>query len=1035
MQLSTHPTEQLDRARRVIADLRKRLAGFQAAGSEAIAVIGMACRFPGEARDVGGYWTMVAAGRSATRPIPPDRARHMAADGLRPVALLDDIESFDAAFFDISPREAVQMDPQQRLFLEVAWEALEDAGQTRSDLGGSPTGVFVGVHNHSSGYLELQTAEASSLNQYSGTGSGHDVIAGRLAYVLDLRGPSIVINTACSSSLVAVHIACQSLLSRDCRTAVAGGVNLILGSVQSRIAGLAGMLAADGQCKTFDARADGYGRGEGCGVVVLKRLSDAVSDRDRILAVIRGSVVNQDGRTNGLTAPSGLAQQALLRRALARAGLDASRIGYVEAHGTGTALGDPIEVEALATVYGVPVETGARCALGSAKANINHLEGAAGIAGLIKTILTLRARMIPPVAGFERLNPHLSLDGTRLFIPTEATEWRSEAPRVAAVSAFGWSGTNAHLLIEEAPERLPQDVVRPTVIMVSASDPAALSARASALADALQGLPDETLLESFAWTSTARRSHYRFRSAVAGRNRVELAEALREAVGRGSTPSSETPPKIGFLIGDDTVAAAAFWAELMAGEEVFRSVVAACAAAFEAAGEKAISAALAGPGAASVADPVRCFVFASGVAAVLERWGVRPVVIAGWGIGSSVAAHLSSNMTLADAVRRVARERDVPDGSPAAAGLAMSGTDYVVRLDKLVRKGGAAVADGSARWRLMQILADLAAAGLDPAWDEIFGPAVELVDLPAHRFRRRRHWVAEPPPREAEPFAASVDVPGDWFFETLWRPEESSPEAGDLPRRWLILGEAQGPAAQLAAQLRAADGIALEENSAGVDGGRLADLMGRGRWTLVDLRALDRRTGNVAAEAMRLSRQVVALDQTLDRAPSELQVELWLVTRGAQGVVPGESPDLASAPLWGLARSLTLDHPERWGGFIDLDPTAAFDAGQLAREIGADGGEADEVAFRAERRYVNRVVPAPAPAADTLRLDPAATYLVTGAFGGIGPALAVWLARRGARSLVLSGRSLDEGAAATDPSQLLMRQLQEMGVEVRLRRR
>jgi acyl transferase domain-containing protein len=334
----------------------------------------MACRFPGAARDIDSYWRMAAAGEDAIGPIPAARAHDMRTEPGQSAALLDDIETFDAAFFDITPREAVQMDPQQRLFLEVGWDALEDAGQTRAGLAGSLTGVFAGVHNHSSGYLELQTADISRLNEYSATGSGHDVIAGRLAYVLDLRGPSAVINTACSSSLAAVHMACQSLRARDCRMALAGGVNLILGPMQGRLFGLSAMLAPDGRCKTFDARANGYGRGEGCGMVLLKRLSDALADRDRVIAVIRGSAVNQDGRTNGLTAPNGLSQQALIRHALERAGLAASRVGFVEAHGTGTALGDPIEVEALAAVYGMPGEGAAPCFLGSAKSNINHLE-------------------------------------------------------------------------------------------------------------------------------------------------------------------------------------------------------------------------------------------------------------------------------------------------------------------------------------------------------------------------------------------------------------------------------------------------------------------------------------------------------------------------------------------------------------------------------------------------------------------------------------------------------------------------------------
>jgi acyl transferase domain-containing protein/acyl carrier protein len=1029
--LSMSATEQLERSRRTVADLRKRLAELQAADSDTIAVVGMACRFPGGARDCDGYWRMVAEGRDAIRPIPVHRARYMAADNLRPVALLDDIETFDAAFFDISPREAVQMDPQQRLFLEVAWEALEDAGQTRSGLIASPTGVFVGVHNHSSGYLELQTAQTSRLNEYTATGSGHDVIAGRLAYVLDLRGPSVVINTACSSSLVAVHMACQSLQSRDCRMAVAGGVNLILGPMQGQIVSLGAMLAADGRCKTFDSRADGYGRGEGCGAIVLKRLSDARVDRDRILAIIRASAVNQDGRTNGLTAPNGLSQQALLRRTLARAGLEASRIGYVEAHGTGTALGDPIEVEAIASVYGMPAEGAARCGLGSAKSNINHLEGAAGIAGLIRAILILRARLIPPVAGLEHLNPHLSLEGTRLFIPTEPVEWQSEAPRLAAVSAFGWSGVNAHVVVEEATVVPPECAARPTMVMISAPDAATLSARAMVFAEELQNLPSE-ILESFAWTATARRSHYEFRLAVAGAHPAELGEALRNAACRQAIPVRATPAKIGFLIGDDNEGTAAFGGELMAEDESFRSTIRACAATFGSVGEAATTAD-SWLDFTAVPDRLRVFVFAVGVAAMLERWGVRPAVIAGWGLGALAAAHLSGDITLTETVRRIAGgEGGVGGSAKAAAQLAQAKVDHTIRLDRLSLEGSGTTPGDTARLRLMQILADLVVTGTDLSWNQIFGSEAQLISLPAHRFRRRRYWVAEPPPSETE-LSPAAHVPDDWFHETLWQPGER-PFASNLTTgalKWLILGEAHGPAARLAAFVRGNSSVALVESSVDPDSGRLVEEMGRGRWAIVDLRAFDRRTGPVAADAMRLTRQLVVLDRALDRMPTELEVRIWIVTRGVQSLLAGEAPDLAAVPLWGLGRSLILDHPERWGGFVDLDPGAVFDPGTLHGEIVVDAREADEIAFRDGCRYVNRLVSAAAPA-DTLRLDPAATYLVVGAFGGIGPALAVWLAGRGAKSLVLTSRSLGENKDGVRSSISLKQTLQEMGVEALL---
>ncbi|MBV9654053.1 MAG: SDR family NAD(P)-dependent oxidoreductase [Acetobacteraceae bacterium] len=1015
--------EQLDRARQVIADLRRKLAASQSS-SEPIAIIGMACRFPGEARDCAGYWRMIEAGRDAIRPIPSHRAPFMGGK-LGAAALLDDIETFDAAFFDLSPREAKQMDPQQRLFLEVAWEALEDAGQTRQRLAGSAVSIFAGVHNHSSGYLELQNADAARLNEHSALGSGHDVIAGRLGYFLDTRGVTAAINTACSSSLFAVHTACQSLLAHDCTMAVAGGVNLILGPAQDRLTALTGMLAPDGRCKTFDARADGYGRGEGCGVVVLKRLSDAIAARDRVLAVIRGSAANQDGRSNGLTAPNGLAQEAVIRRALARAGVSAARVGYVETHGTGTALGDPIEIDALAAIYGAASADAPSCALGASKANINHLEGAAGIAGLIKAVLALRARVLPPVVGFERQNPHVSLAGTRLRIPTAASPWEAETPRVAAISAFGWSGANVHMLVEEAPEAPWTGEARPTVLLVSAADPDSLAARAEQFAAASERLPDAAG-ESFAWTATERRSQYEFRLAVAGEGGAGLAAALRRRIAEPPV-SRRTGPRLGFLIGDDGSVAASCASALMRDEAAFRAAIVECAAAFEAAGyaDQATSLRMpVGDGAIGSAPSWR-FAFPIGVAALLMHWGLEPAAVAGWGEAAPAAQYLSSEISIAEAVRRFVRSGDGDFREAAEGRLARAGVDETVRLDTITvgANGGAPIV--SARLALMRVVAYLAERGAEPVWKEIYDPATRLVSLPAHPFRRRRYWITEPQ-TEAVPASA----PPDWSYESKWRHAARS-AAADPVSHVLIIGDADGRGQRLAETCRrSGDGSAACVSDLSPE--LLAEHAGRGRLALIDVRALDRRTDAVASDALRLASQVADLDRLLGRARRGLDAKLWVVTRGAQCVRPGESPDLASAPLWGLGRSLGLDAPERWGGLVDLDPAAPFDAGQLRREIALWTGEEYEIALRGGDRYVRRIERMSAVPGVAMTLDPAATYLITGAFGGIGPSLARWLARRGATSLVLVGRSFGlEGDAA---SAELQEELAERGVEVRCER-
>ncbi|WP_263357617.1 type I polyketide synthase [Acidicapsa ligni] len=540
-QSNLNPNDQLlERARNVIRELREKLVAAEALSKPApIAIIGMACDFPGVRTDLDAFWKMTVEGRDAVSMIPEDRwdrealyAPHAPTPGkmnTREAAFLGDVARFDAAFFDVAPVEAVRMDPQQRIFLETAWHAIEDAGLSREMLSGSETGVFVGVHSQSMDYYALQASEIDSLDAYAATGTAQDVIAGRLAYWLNLQGPSMAVNTACSSSLVALHLACRSLRAGDCSAAIAGGVNLLLSPTTSVAASQLQMLAPDGRCKAFDSHADGFGRGEGCGIVILKRLADAERDGDRILTIIRGSAINQDGKTNGLTAPNGLAQQRLLRRALENAGIAPSQVGYVEAHGTGTTLGDPIEVEALTEVLGAENRI-FPCALGSVKANIGHLEGAAGIAGVIKAVLVLRNGYIPPVANLKQLNPHLALRGSGLHIPMQGQPWPRNGQRIAGVSSFGWSGTNAHFVLEEAAEPQADNSAfvaeSSFVVAVSAQSTEALYALMLAYADRIENVGQRELRD-IGFTSTLRRSHHAHRVAVTGTNGSEIAAILR----------------------------------------------------------------------------------------------------------------------------------------------------------------------------------------------------------------------------------------------------------------------------------------------------------------------------------------------------------------------------------------------------------------------------------------------------------------------------------------------------------------------------
>ncbi|MEM7132285.1 MAG: SDR family NAD(P)-dependent oxidoreductase [Chloroflexota bacterium] len=422
---------------------------------DSIAIIGVGCRFPGGVDTPQAFWHLLRTGVDAVTEIPPDRRQlSPSTDDASNTAsppfggFLEQVDRFDAPFFNIAPVEAETMDPQQRLLLETHWEALENAGIAPATLSGSKTGIYVGIATND--YLLLQAKQQANPGAYFGTGTANSVAAGRIAYALGVRGPTLIVDTACSSSLVAVHLACQSLQRGDCTLALASGVNLLLAPDLSQAFANANMLAPDGRCKTFDASANGYVRSEGCGVVVLKRLSHAVTDGDTILAVVRGSAINQDGASNGLTAPNGLAQEEVIQEALAAAHLTPNDISYVEAHGTGTALGDPIEVKALENVYGKNRDEENPLIVGSAKTNLGHTEAAAGLAGLLKVVLALQSKHIPPHLHFETLNPHLA--NSSIVIPAEGCPWPqidSGQPRRAGVSSFGFSGSNAHLIVEE----------------------------------------------------------------------------------------------------------------------------------------------------------------------------------------------------------------------------------------------------------------------------------------------------------------------------------------------------------------------------------------------------------------------------------------------------------------------------------------------------------------------------------------------------------------------------------------------------------
>jgi phthiocerol/phenolphthiocerol synthesis type-I polyketide synthase A len=564
----------------------------QSSLEDPIAVIGMGCRFPGGISGPEALWQFLCDRRSAIGLVPDERwelfddgspeVKALLARTTRWGSFMDDIDAFDAEFFEISPSEAEKMDPQQRLLLEVAWEALEHAGIPPNSLRRSQTGVFAG--SCLSEYGAIASTDLPQVDGWSNTGGAMSIIANRLSYFLDLRGPSVAVDTACSSSLVAIHLACQSLRTQDSRLAIAAGVNLLLSPAVFRGFDQVGALSPTGKCRAFDAAADGFTRGEGAGVVVLKRLTDAQRDGDRVLAVICGSAVNQDGRSNGLMAPNPVAQMAVLRAAYTNAGMQPSEVDYVETHGTGTLLGDPIEARALGTVLGRGRAEDSPLLIGAIKTNLGHTEAAAGIAGFIKTVLAVQRGEIPPNQRFESPNPHIPFADLRIKVVDAQTEWPETGhPRRAGVSSFGFGGTNVHVVIEQGQDVSPttERGADPAIstLVVAGKTPQRVAATAEVLADWMEGPGVEVALADVAHTVNHHRSRQAKFGTVVARDRAQAVAGLR-ALAAGQHAPGVVGPQDGSA-GPGTVfvysGRGSQWAgmgrQLLADEPAFAAVV------------------------------------------------------------------------------------------------------------------------------------------------------------------------------------------------------------------------------------------------------------------------------------------------------------------------------------------------------------------------------------------------------------------------------------------------------------------------------
>jgi amino acid adenylation domain-containing protein len=679
----------------LIEKQQARIAALESAQREPVAVIGVGCRLPGAASPAE-FWRLLSTGGDAITDAPTDRWDAGTLCDPDPEAVGKMIsprggfvagpDRFDAEFFGMAPREAVSLDPQQRLLLEVSWEALESAGLAADRLAGSNTGVFLGISTHDYAHLLLGRGGAC-LNAYLGTGTAFSAAAGRLSYFLGLEGPVVAVDTACSSSLVAVHQACDSLRGGQCDLALAAGVNAILTPEVNIAFSRAHMLSPDGRCKTFDAAADGYVRGEGCGVVVLKRLADARRDGDPVLAILRGSAVNHNGRSGGLPVPFGPAQQRVIRAALAQAGVAPEDVDYVEAHGTGTALGDPIEVQALAAALGKGRSPERPLWIGSVKTNIGHLEAAAGVTGLIKVVLALRNGAIPRHLHFQTPNPRVPWSQLPVRVAAEGVSWAAgERRRIAGVSSFGFSGINAHVVVEEAPEtpiaartgaHPPPRVQH--LLALSAKSPAAMVALAGSYAQWLKEHPEADLAD-VCYTAGVGRSHFERRLALTAGSAEEMRGTLA-ALAQGETPSgvqrgvARGRPRVAFLFTGQGSQYPGMARELYESQPVFRQVLDHCGNLLRDDLPRRLLDVLWDVEGTGGLDQTACtqpclFALEYALAELWRSWGIVPDVVLGHSVGEYTAACVAGVLTLEDGLKLIARRGALLGALPAGGAMA-----------------------------------------------------------------------------------------------------------------------------------------------------------------------------------------------------------------------------------------------------------------------------------------------------------------------------------------------------------------------------
>ncbi len=954
-----------ERLKKAIVKLKKtqlELNTLKKQTKESIAIIGMSCRFPKGANDPERFWQLLSEGYDGIVEIPkerwniedfydPDPATPGKMYVRRSGFLNGSIDTFDARFFGISTREANYMDPQQRLLLEVAWEALENACIDPLSLNGSLSGVFIGISNVDYSALINRLGSIESINAYIATGNSYSATAGRLSYFLGLQGPCLAIDTACSSSLVALNYACKSLQSGECNLALSGGVHLMFNPGTTILECKSQMLSKDGYCKTFDAEADGFARGEGCGVIVLKRLSDAIQDEDPILGIIRATSVNQDGATAGFTVPNGESQTALIRTVLAQAELDPNAVDYIEAHGTGTPLGDPIEIRALSSIFRGRKDQ--PLWIGSVKTNIGHLEAAAGVAGVIKTVLSLNHQAIPPHLHFKQLNPHIPLDSIPAKIPLTLTPWpRSNRPRIAGVSSFGFSGTNAHAIIEEPPIITPSINVidRPLhLLTLSAKTPAALDQLISLY---IKQIPNEDLA-NIAFTANAGRAHFSHRATVIAQNREELLHHLETGEYLiGQAPAS--PPELIFFFTGKKPENQ----ELLTAYPVFNEALERSKGLYEYA-----------------------------LLELWKSWGIAPNYVAGEGEGDVIAAIAAGIITLDEGLKLLASKEAASEISycKPQIGFISSRTGEVIRQEgitddywqphKNVRNfpQGAIVISNQNNWKeLLQTLAQLYLNGIRVDWKGFEKPYHrKKVSLPTYPFQRERYWVEEFLTTQLEIKVAS------WFYQLVWQPkllDRNTEFRIQNSEFWLSVSQKENTFEGLQSKT-----VKPEEAIAEMIRNKPTDVL----WDVSGKESL---------------KQILSFIQALSKI--QKKPRLTFITHGIQPI--DSIIDLENAAFNGFYKTLKLELPDLECRHIDLNPNEMFPRDELLAIE-----QEDQIAYRAGIRYVPRLSHAQELKhnENKIKIDPDGSYLITGGLGGLGKKVAEWLAKQGAKHLVLVGRN------------------------------